>query len=147
MPRRALWSAAIVLALVAVATPPLLFDDRPADGARPEPNCGLASPGVEPALDDVPDIAGFPGNEVVAVQRTQDFLSADLNVPMSVKELFHALRSRVRGSEYDILRVDFEGFEAELYIAREGEAGVFQILESRCPDRSRLLLQLPLGSS
>jgi len=142
--RRA-WTIAVVGALIVMGGSALALGGD--GGIRTAPSCGLASP--DPALGDdvLPALAEFPGAERVAIAHGNGFLSADLNVPLSVRELFEVLRSRVRGSAYEILRQDFEGFEAELYIARNGQAGVLQILRSTCPDRSRLLIQLPSNES
>jgi hypothetical protein len=114
-----------------------LADSAPCEMPRPKR-------GVREAK--LPDIVRFRGGETLAVERQRGFISADVNVAMSVRDTFDALKRRVRGSDLRILQLDFEGFEAELYITLGNRAGVLQITRSQCSGTSRLLVQLPVRS-
>lgn len=106
-------------------------------------DCGLPRPDLSLKEAALPDVARLRGVEITALDTSRGFVSADLNVPLSVEELLNSLLSRTRSAGYDVLYEDFEGFEAELYVSSEGRPGTVRMVTSECADFSRLMIHLP----
>lgn len=148
MTRRAGGSLLISISLMVLLGVAVLTADRDDVTAKRAPTsaeCGLPSP--DPDLDPkmLPGMARV-SEEIVALDASGGFLSATLNVPMSVKDTLDTLHRRALAAGYEILQLDFEGFEAELFVRTRDEMGVLRIVISDCPQVSRLSVQLPKGN-
>ena len=124
----------IALALVGVSC-------SDGDGSRDSPQalpsgCGLPTP--KPGLDpsDVPDEWVLEGAEVTSASKEKGRLVLALNLPYSVVEVMTRYRKIVVDAGYDLVSVDNEVFEAEVFFERGPRVGAVQIRRSACDDAS-----------
>ena len=72
--------------------------------------------------------------EVGRVEKTKERLIASLYVPHNVQDALKLYRAAVRDAGYEIIRLDNEGFEAEIYLRRDDDLAALQIRMSTCDD-------------
>lgn len=106
-----------------------------------------------PARKTPVDPKGIPkgflleGVEVSKVQETKDRLIAALNVPHGVQEALRLYREVVKDLGYKIIRVDNEGFEAEVYMRKGDDLGALQVRMSTCEDAVALYINIIRGAA
>jgi hypothetical protein len=129
----------LVALLVAVAVVGVACSEN--DGARDDPQalptgCGLPTPdpGLEPS--DVPDRWVLDGAEVTRASRDKGRLVLALNLPYPVVEVMTRYRKIVVDAGFDLVSVDNEIFEAEVFFERGPRVGAVQIRRSVCKDAS-----------
>jgi hypothetical protein len=104
--------------------------------------CGLPTP--EPDVDAslVPDAFLVDETEVVKVFKGKDRFTAALNIQKSVNDSFELYRKAAGDAGFDLVGVDNEGFEAEVYMKRGTELGTVQIRTSTCDDASVVFVNI-----
>lgn len=98
--------------------------------------CGLPTP--EPSRDDslVPKVLLPQGAEVSNAQAERGGFIAAINVKLSVGEALAFYRAAIKEAGYEVINIDNEGFEAEMYLRRKNKLAAIQIRTSTCDDRS-----------
>lgn len=70
---------------------------------------------------------------VTSAQLTKKFISIEGFSERSVEDLFESMQPLLTEKRFDIINTDFEGFEAELYIAKgDSLAGIVALREGPC---------------
>lgn len=105
--------------------------------------CGLATRDGASHEMDLPAIVDVTGAEVVALHSGSGTNSGTINIPLSVIDALETLARHASDAGYTVLHQDYEGFEAELYIAIRDRPGILRIIASRCSAYSRVSFQLP----
>ena len=127
---------ALLTALVVAATA-CSDDGATDDGPRAIPTgCGLPTP--EASIDDslVPAEWVTEGAELTSASRGKGRLVFGLNVPFSVVEVLRRYREIVLELGFEVVSIDNEVFEAEVYFERDRRVGAIQIRRSGCDDAS-----------
>ena len=122
------------LALVAIAAAGVLA----CSGCAQEFASGASTRGCAPkTLERMAELpADFPVSrrlELTHFKERRGFLSARGLETRSVEELYKELRATVPRLGYDVIGNDYEGFEAEIFFARERKSqGVVSMREGPC---------------
>lgn len=125
------------LALVLVSLVSCTGDPRPtANPAGLSGTCGLPTPEPEREESLVPDVLLPEGAEVSNAQSERGGFIAAINVKLSVGDALAFYRSAIKKAGYEVINIDNEGFEAEMYLRREKKLAAIQIRTSTCDDRS-----------
>ena len=99
-----------------------------------EPVAACSPPAPIPTPADVP--ADFPWPDDVSLTKAQlkkQFVMLEGFSKRSVEELFAGIRPDVIAEGFDIINTDYEGFEAEIYFAKENSlAGIASLREGPC---------------
>jgi len=99
-----------------------------------EPVAACTPPPTISAPSDIP--ADVPWPDAVALTKAQvkkKFVALEGFSQRSVEGLFEGVRPDITESGFDIINTDYEGFEAELYIAKgTGLAGIVSMREGPC---------------
>ena len=90
----------------------------------------------------VPDHFLLEGAEVTKAQSTKKRLTAAINNPHGVTESFNLYKGRAKTAGYQIVGLDNEGFEAEIYLRKGTQLGAIQIRTSRCPEATVTFVNL-----
>ena len=90
-----------------------------------------------PEMTDPPEVpADLPwpdGLTLTDVQARKKFVTVDGFRKATVEELFDETQAQVVAHDFDVINVDFEGFEAEVYFARATSiAGIARLREGPC---------------
>ena len=125
-------------------------DDEKISRAAPRPSaqtssCGLAriEPHADPSVVPGAFLLDEPKVEVAQTFDRRQRVVATLNVKGSVQETFRAYKATIPDSPFELLQIDNEGFEAEIYLQQGNDFAVIQIRASRCDDASLVILNLP----
>jgi len=108
-------------------------------------DCGLPTPhrNVDPSA--VPDDALLMEGATIFRTQTRDGRSViGLNVPHGVDEAFAYYRRVAKEVGYDVLQLDNEGFEAEIYLKAGRDLAAFTIRSSVCEGAVVVFLNLPV---
>jgi hypothetical protein len=109
--------------------------------------CRLPTPQGEIDLSLVPK--GFIADgekEFTQTEKRRGRLVAVLIMDGTIQSVLDAYRELVKGSDFDVLQEDNEGFEAELYLQKgRGDLAVVQIRETGCENQTLVLLNLPIA--
>lgn len=113
--------------------------DPGASGGNPpglSGTCGLPTP--EPSRDAslVPEGLLPEGAEVSNAQSERGGFIAAVNVKLSVGDALAFYRAAIKKAGYEVISIDNEGFEAEMYLRRKEKLAAIQIRTSTCDDRS-----------
>jgi hypothetical protein len=115
--------------------------DSPETGGNPpglSGTCGLPTP--DPGRDEslVPELLLPEGAEVSNAQAERGGFIAAINVKLSVGDALAFYRDAVKKGGYEVINIDNEGFEAEMYLRRKAKnkLAAIQIRTSTCDDRS-----------
>ena len=118
-------------------------DGRPDANATGIPaECGLPTPKTNIDVDAIPEELIVEDAVVSNVQKTKGRLIAAINAPYSVQDALKLYRDAVLDANFEIISVDNEGFEAEIYMARKDELGQIQVRMSQCEDASIVFVNL-----
>jgi hypothetical protein len=133
--RRVVATALVACALVACA-------GEPSDGPKPE-GCGFPTPGRD--LDEglIPEPFLMEGAEIFRMQTRQGRRVVGLEVPHDVDEAFDHYRRAAKQVGYDVLQLDNEGFEAEIYLKAGKGLAAITIRSSACEGTVAVYLNLP----
>ena len=106
------------------------------DPTRLSGTCGLPTP--EPERDEalVPDFLLPDGAEISNAQAERGGFVTAINVRLGVSEALEFYEDAVTEGGYEIIQIDNEGFEAEMYLRRKNRLAAIQIRTSTCDDRS-----------
>ena len=98
--------------------------------------CGLPTP--EPDRDEslVPELLLPQGAEVSNAQAERGGFIAAINVKLPVGEALAFYRKAIKEGGYEVISIDNEGFEAEMYLRLKKKVAAIQIRTSTCDDRS-----------
>lgn len=113
--------------------------DSPGSGEDPaglSGTCGLPTP--EPGRDEalVPDVLLPEGAEISNAQAERGGFIAAINVKLSVAEAVAFYKKAIKEAGYEVISIDNEGFEAEMYLRLKKKVAAIQIRTSTCDDRS-----------
>lgn len=101
---------------------------------------------VTPALNidavtrviDLGDLVTITAHDVEPALFTAEGVSA-----RSVGELADAVPEQFDGSSWDVIQVDDEGFESEVYLSGpKGELGIVKMRETDCPERTAITITI-----
>jgi hypothetical protein len=105
-----------------------------AEARNDGPVASCTPPASIPTPADVP--SDFPWPEDVSLTKAQlkkEFVMLEGFSERSVDELFAGMRPDVIAEGFDIINTDYEGFEAEIYFAKENSlAGIASLREGPC---------------
>ena len=110
----------------------------------PVADCGFPEPGAAARAAEVPEPLVMEGAEVFRAQTRQGRQVIGLVVPHSVQEAFDFYRRAAKEVGYDVLQLDNEGFEAELFLKAGRELAQFTIRSSACEGVVAVYLNLPV---
>ena len=98
--------------------------------------CGLPTP--EPERDEalVPDFFLPEGAEISNAQPERGGYVTAVNVKLGVTEALRFYKAAIKEQGYELINVDNEGFEAEVYFRSDRRLAAIQIRTSTCDDRS-----------
>ena len=116
-------------------------EDSSSTDAIPE-ECGLPTPDADVDAALVPDHFLLEGAEVTKAQRTKERLTVAINNPHGVTESFDQYKGRMKTAGYQLVGLDNEGFEAEIYLRKGKQLGAIQIRTSRCPEATVTFVNL-----
>ena len=106
----------------------------PAEAGGDEPVAACRPPSTIPTPTDIP--ADFPWPDDVALTKAQlkkQFVMLEGFSKRTVEDLFAGMRPDVIADGFDIINTDYEGFEAEIYFAKENSlAGIASLREGPC---------------
>ena len=103
-----------------------------AAGREPVASCTLA-PTIDAPAGLPSDFPQPPGVALTRLEVTDEFVSSQGYDRRSVEELFADIRPLLVDEGFDIVNSDFEGFEAELYFARDDSlGGIVSLREDVC---------------
>jgi hypothetical protein len=104
--------------------------------------CGLPTP--KASIDESLVPAGWmtEGAELTSASRGKGRLVFGVNVPFSVVESLRRYREIVLELGFDVVSVDNEIFEAEVYFERDRRVGAIQIRRSGCEDASAVFVSV-----
>lgn len=133
----------VVLGLMVLSTS--CGDEGGGSNHKGQAECRLPSPQGEVDAGLVPDDFRPPGEiTVTRTEKRKGRLVVVMTVPGTIQSVLDEYRSLTRGSGFDLLQEDNEGFEAELYLQKgRGDLAVVQIRETGCADKILVLLNLP----
>lgn len=110
--------------------------------------CGLPTP--EPERDEslVPELLMPEGAEVSNAQAERGGFIAAINVKLSVQDALAFYKAAIKKAGYEVINIDNEGFEAEMYLRRNKKLAAIQIRTSTCDDRAIVFINeiVPQGS-
>ncbi|MDQ3939903.1 MAG: hypothetical protein M3238_00960 [Actinomycetota bacterium] len=123
-----------VVALCLVALSLAACDDDQATKPRGPlaGTCGF--PARTTDAGDIPPEFVLDDAEVGRVESTKKRLIASLYVPHDVQGALRLYRTAVNDAGYEIIRLDNEGFEAEIYLRKADDLAALQIRMSTCDD-------------
>lgn len=75
-------------------------------------------------------------------KRTQARVIAVLDLPYAVQDALKLFREALPRTDFKIIQVDNEGFEAEIYLKAGDSLGVIQIRMSACPEASAAFINI-----
>lgn len=134
--------AALVVAVVLCTS---CASDQPSSaGKDPQADCGFPTPGAAARTAEVPAPLLMDGAEVFRAQTRQGRQVIGLVVPHDVEEAFDFYRRAAKEVGYDVLQLDNEGFEAEIYLKAGRELAAFTIRSSACEGVVAVYLNLPV---
>lgn len=83
---------------------------------------------------DLPEDFPWPGDiTLTRADVKKKFIALEGYSERTVEELFESVRPSITSAGFDIINTDYEGFEAELYIAKgAGLAGILSLREGPC---------------
>lgn len=98
--------------------------------------CGLPTP--EPGREEeiVPKGLIPQGAEISNAQRERGGYITAINVKLGVQEALDFYRAALKENDYEVINIDNEGFEAEIYLRKKNRLAAIQIRTSTCDDRS-----------
>jgi len=121
-------------AFVALALISSLLSGCATETLNDEPVAACTPPAPIPTPADIP--SDFPWPDDVSLTRAQlkkQFVMLEGFSERSVDDLFAGMRPDVVAEGFDILNTDYEGFEAEIYFAKENSlAGIASLREGPC---------------
>ena len=84
--------------------------------------------------EDLPDDFPWPDDiSLTQAQLKKTYVMLEGFSKRSVEELFATVQPEVRAEGFDIINTDYEGFEAEIYFAKENSlAGIASMREGPC---------------
>ena len=104
--------------------------------------CGLPAPEPKLKRSLVPPGLLLEGAQLQRVERERGGYIAAINTPHGVEEALGIYEPRVRKEGFEILTVDNEVFEAEIYLRRDKELGFIQIRRSQCDHASVVFINV-----
>lgn len=121
--------ASIVVALLVASLGACTGDTN---DIRPAAACRLPK-----TLDSPPEFPAdlpWPGDvRLTQAKVNKQFVSVEGYSKRSVEHLFTSVRPHLTRNGFDIINTDYEGFEAELFIAKgDGLAGIVSLREALC---------------
>ena len=135
-----------LIALVIVATM-ACSEDPGSTSTEPDP-CRLPTPRGKVDTTLIPE--GFLPDREVEVTQTEmrrGRLIAVVIIDGGIQSALEEYRELVKGSDYDVLQEDNEGFEAELYLQKgKGDLAVVQIRDTGCEGKVLILLNVPTAT-
>ena len=116
-----------------------------ADGDVPK-DCGLPTPdrNVDPNAV-VDDVLLMDGATIFRTQTREGRSVVGLNVPHGVTAAFDYYRRAAKQAGFDVLQLDNEGFEAEIYLKAKRDLAAITIRSSVCEDAVVVFLNFPVG--
>ena len=109
--------------------------------------CGFPARKAPVDPKGIPEEFLLEGVEVSKVQNTKKRLTAALNVPHSVQDALDLYRDVVKELGYQIIRVDNEGFEAEIYMRKGDDLAAMQVRMSTCENAVALYINIVRGAA
>jgi hypothetical protein len=107
-------------------------------------DCGFPAPKGEIDESRVPDALLMPGSEIFKMQTRQGRDVVGMVVPHDVEAAFQFYRKAAKDVGYEVLQLDNEGFEAEIYLKAGKELAAFTIRSSVCEGVVAVYLNLPV---
>ena len=108
-------------------------------------DCGLPTPDRNVEPDAVPDDVFLMERAVIFRTQTRDGRSVvGLSVPHGVNEAFDYYRRAAKQAGYDVLQMDNEGFEAEIYLKAKRDLAAVTIRSSVCEEAVVVYLNFPV---
>ena len=101
-------------------------DGEPVSACSPPPEIRIP--------EDLPDDFPWPDDiSLTQAQLKKKYVMLEGFSKRSVEELFATVQPQVRAEGFDIINTDYEGFEAEIYFAKEDSlAGIASMREGPC---------------
>lgn len=110
-------------------------------------SCGFPARKTPVDPKGIPEEFLLEGVEVSKVQVTKKRLIAALNVHHGVQDALRLYRDVARDAGYEIIQVDNEGFEAEIYMRRGDDLGAMQVRMSTCKDAVAVYINIIRGAA
>lgn len=83
----------------------------------------------------MPELFLPEGAEISSAQAERGGFITAINVRLSVDEALKYYRAAVKEGGYEVINIDNEGFEAEMYLRKGKHLAAVQIRTSTCEDR------------
>lgn len=135
--------AAAVLVVVA------MFGGGCGEGGRPPAveslaeECGLRAPDARARASEVPPPFLPDRSQLVDVHLPRiGGMSAVVNLAYSVEETFELYKTASKQAGFEVTSVDFEGFEAEIWLRNRKELGSIVVRGSACDDASGAIISI-----
>ncbi len=109
-------------------------------------DCGLPTPDRDVNPNAISDDALLMEGATLFRTQTRDGRSVvGLNVPHGVDDAFTYYRRAAKEAGYDVLQLDNEGFEAEIYLKAGRDLASITIRSSVCEEAVVVYLNFPVG--
>jgi hypothetical protein len=118
--------------------------ENPSGDVDLQKDCGFPTPRGDLDASLVPAALLMDGAVIFRMQTRQGRRVVGLSVPHGVQEAFDYYRKAAKEVGYDVLQMDNEGFEAEIYLKAGRELAAFTIRSSVCEGAVAVYLNLPL---
>lgn len=133
-------AAAVVLLLVTAAC-------GEGGGGAEATDCGLPTPDPSAQPKLIPGPLLLDGDaEVASAGRRKGGVTGVLNLRMSVQDALPLYKKATARAGFELVGLDNEGFEAELYLRRGKQLGSLQIRTSVCEDAAVVFVNVVEGN-
>ena len=104
--------------------------------AKTAKECGFQPAEGEIDPDDAPELLFIEGAEITYLDVTKKDIIVAGSVPYDVEGALKRYRDKVESEGYELLSVDNEVFEAEIYLQDDDYVGAIRMGRSKCLERS-----------
>lgn len=135
--------AVVVLVGVAVFAGGCGEESRPRAVETLAEECGLRAPDARARSSEVPSPFLPDRSELVDVHMPRiGGMNAVVNLAYPVDETFELYKTASREAGFEVTSVDFEGFEAEIWLRNRKELGSIVVRGSACADASGAIISI-----